>query len=554
MSRRSRPATKAAPPTSTHLRIATYTRRSTDEDNQPFSIEAQNTRLDAYVASQDGWSVVAKFTDDASGASLDRPGLQRALTAAHTGVFDVLLVYRLDRFSRRNRDLLWLLDELEQTGVAFRSATEPFETTTPAGRMAMQMLGVFAEFEREMIIDRVVAGMERKASRGQWTVGFAPEGYQVDPTTHHLQPQPSETATITEIFDLYTVRRQGTRTIATTLNRRGLRRRSGRPWNHKTITDVLTNPAYIGAVAFRDIYTTDAHPPIITTDTFEQAQQILTERGEHPARSAGVSSNYHLTGKIRCPRCGQGYLGTAATGKRQRYRYYTCFTRNRYGTMHCDAPRIRADALEEAVLQAMGEFYRDHTTTIMDAVADSHDRHHRTLQAARTSLATVATQLAQKQLIVDRYFTDYEAGTIDRTLLETRIEKLSGELTQLRRRRDTLQLRLDTAPHEITTEQVSTLGRYINQIIDYGSDTERKHLCELLIDNITLDPAMTVASPTWRIDPNAPTVLQARNTPAGDPAGVQKPSLLGVRERQLLVETRGLEPLTPALQRRCSAS
>ena len=83
----------------TGLRIATYTRRSTDEENQPFTIEAQSSKLDSYIASQDGWSLVATFTDDASGAKLDRPDLNRAPTAARAGLFDVLLVYRVDRFS-----------------------------------------------------------------------------------------------------------------------------------------------------------------------------------------------------------------------------------------------------------------------------------------------------------------------------------------------------------------------------------------------------------------------------------------------------------------------
>jgi site-specific DNA recombinase len=129
------------------VRVAIYVRRSTDEEHQPFSIEAQDSRLRAYVKSQPGWSLVARFEDDASGAKLDRPGLDKALAAARAGRFDVLLVYRVDRFTRRIRDLVTLLDELDRAGVVFRSATEPFDTSTPAGRMLVQMLGVFAEFE-----------------------------------------------------------------------------------------------------------------------------------------------------------------------------------------------------------------------------------------------------------------------------------------------------------------------------------------------------------------------------------------------------------------------
>jgi site-specific DNA recombinase len=112
-------------------RVAIYTRRSTDDEHQPFSIEAQESRLDAYVASQPGWWISDRFTDDASGAYLDRPGLGQALMAAKAGRYDMLLVYRLDRLTRRIRDLALLMDELDKANVHFRSATEPFDTSTP---------------------------------------------------------------------------------------------------------------------------------------------------------------------------------------------------------------------------------------------------------------------------------------------------------------------------------------------------------------------------------------------------------------------------------------
>src|SRR6266498_2981486 len=204
---------------STNLRVAIYIRRSTDEEHQPFSLEAQDSKLRAYIKSQPNWSLVATFPDDASASSLERDGLQRALAAARAGRFDVLLVYRVDRFTRRIRDLVTLLDELDGAGVVFRSATEPFGTSTPAGRMLVQMLGVFAEFEREMIIDRVINGMERKASKGQWTVGAVPYGYTRN-SEHSLVTLDDEITIVKLIFRLYTRRRLGCRAIAAHLNER----------------------------------------------------------------------------------------------------------------------------------------------------------------------------------------------------------------------------------------------------------------------------------------------------------------------------------------------
>ena len=155
--KRKRPATGFGDTPAGPRRVAIYLRRSTDDEHQPFSINAQETALRSYVTTQPDWTLVATFTDDASGATTDRPGLQQALRAARAGRFDVLLVYRVDRFSRRLSDLLDLLNELDDAGVAFASATEPFDTSTSIGRMLVQLLGVFAEFERETIIPTLFA-------------------------------------------------------------------------------------------------------------------------------------------------------------------------------------------------------------------------------------------------------------------------------------------------------------------------------------------------------------------------------------------------------------
>lgn len=130
-----RPFPGAAAGLAEDVRVGVYVRRSTDDEHRPYSIEAQDARLAAYIASQPGWRQAARFADDASGATTSRPGLRRALAAARSQAIDVLLVYRVDRLTRSLRDLVTLLDELDQAGVVFRSATEPFDTATPMGRM-----------------------------------------------------------------------------------------------------------------------------------------------------------------------------------------------------------------------------------------------------------------------------------------------------------------------------------------------------------------------------------------------------------------------------------
>src|ERR1700674_5068293 len=220
---------KATKPSNVPIRVATYTRISTDEEHQRFSLEAQAERLDSYARSQDGWEVVRRFTDQMSGSTLERPQLQRALAEARLGRFDLLLVYRVDRLSRSVRGLAQLLEDLDQAHVVFRSATEPFDTGSPAGRMMVQMLGVFAEFERATIIDRVIAGMERKAARGGWLGGPNPYGYRYNPAVAMLDPDESESTTVRAIFDLYVTKKLGTRAVANWLNSHGHQTRAARP-------------------------------------------------------------------------------------------------------------------------------------------------------------------------------------------------------------------------------------------------------------------------------------------------------------------------------------
>ena len=117
----------------TNLRVGLYTRISTDEDHQPYSLEAQADRLASYVSSQDDWRTFRHYTDQMTGTVLERPGLQRALADAKKGRFDLLLVFRVDRLARSVRSLALILEELDHAGVAFRSATEPFDTSSPAG-------------------------------------------------------------------------------------------------------------------------------------------------------------------------------------------------------------------------------------------------------------------------------------------------------------------------------------------------------------------------------------------------------------------------------------
>jgi site-specific DNA recombinase len=430
------------------VRVGIYVRRSTDEEHQPYSIEAQDTRLASYIDSQPGWRLVKRFADDASGASVDkRSGLAKAMAAARAGLIDVLLVYRVDRFSRNLRDMVTLLDDLDRVGVVFRSATEPFDTSTPMGRMLVQMLGMFAQFERDTIIDRVIAGMERKAAKGKWKGGRRPFGYTVDKTIHKLIPHTGEAAIVRLIFDLYTRDRLGARSLARVLNDRGHRTATGGRSAHQVLR-VLTNRVYLGELNFRDIVTNDCHEAIVDPNLFEQAQQILLARSEDYSHRAANSSDYQLTGKMRCPKCDKAMIGTRAHGKTKIYRYYTCFNRTRYDTGKCNATRINADAVEPAVLDALASFYRDHHRLIADAITRAQAQHLAGEDTQRAELATIEANLTKTNHTVDRYLNAFENETLDEDDLATRLTALKSKIKQPRTRRDELTDQLVDVPHQ----------------------------------------------------------------------------------------------------------
>lgn len=211
----------------------------------------------------------------------------------------MLLVYRVYRLARSVRGLAHILGELDAAGVAFRSATEPFDTATPAGRMMVQMLGVFAEFERATIIDRVIAGMERKAARGEWTSGTVTYGYAVHPETHHLVINETEAAVVRMIFDLYVNQRLGSKAISKWLNDNGHRNRNGKPWNPNYILDAVRNRTYIGELFFRGTWYIAPHEPIIALDAFERAQKLLIERGDEHRLRRSNASDYLLSRRCR---------------------------------------------------------------------------------------------------------------------------------------------------------------------------------------------------------------------------------------------------------------
>jgi len=520
-------ATKAA------TRVALYLRISTDEEHQPFSLSAQEHRLAAFVTTQPGWEHVKTYTDQFSGAYAERPALQQALSDARLGLYDILLVYRVDRFARSLKVLVGLLEELDTIGVAFRSATEPIDTSTATGRMLIQLLGVFAEFERATIIDRVVAGMERKAARGGWPGGTVPYGLRLD-DDHHLAIEPSEFPIVERIFTRYGIERAGATTIATELNNDGHRTRTGRRWSAKVVLGIVRNRGYLGEVSFRDVVH-ESDEPLLDPDLFQKAQSLLAERGEgYDRRFADAHPEYLLTGLITCSRCHRRYVGAAAHGKRHRYRYYVCWTAQRYGKDACGAERIRADALEDAVLSALVELYSD-PELIKRAILAHQAASNLTIRRHHDELAATDAELAKTEAALERYMHAFEAGTLTADMFAERFRDLGNKAKSLRARQAELaEVAANARAPLPTLAEVEVLRDQLRDVALHGPGPVRKAVAQAFVHSLTVEARDKILP---RFEIRRGLTIEDRGEHDGNPSEGR-----GVRAMTPTVEAKGLEP------------
>jgi site-specific DNA recombinase len=486
------------------VRVAIYRRISTDEERQPFSLEAQQERLAAYVAAQSGWVLTRSYSDRMSGKRLDRPGLQQALADARTGRYDLLLVFKVDRLARSTGGLARVLEELDGAGVAFRSASEPFDTSTAAGRMMMQMLGVFAEFEREMIVERTRMGLARKAAKGEWTGGRAPFGYRYNIEAQRLVPVPTQAALVERIFALYVDRRLGSAAVSGRLNDAGHRTSRGCRWTPNRVLDVLRNPTYIGQLPFNGDHYQASHEPIVDAAVFDRAQRLLAERSDSASAQAANATDYLLTALLRCQRCGHGFVGTAAHGNGGVYRYYTCFSRQRHGTARCDQQRLPARPLEDAILAETLAALDD--GSIFDAAAQRaqqawHDQH----PGRQAELAGARAALKARRAAIDSYLRAFEARQLPESTCGHRLAELDHEVKALVARTAELEAACETTPEMVTGDDLANVRSRIERAVADGAPQQLKRLLDSVVDQILVESRDCIqpyfAAPTVRTRP-----------------------------------------------------
>jgi site-specific DNA recombinase len=389
------------------VRCAIYTRKSTDEGlQQEFnSLDAQREAAEAFIQSQrhEGWQLLPDRYDDGgfSGGDMERPALKRLLAGIEARKVDCVVVYKVDRLSRSLLDFARIMESFDRHNVSFVSVTQQFNTTTSLGRLTLNILLSFAQFEREIISERTRDKMCAARRKGKWVGGHPVLGYDIDPRGGKLIANPDEARQVRKIFDLY-LEHEALLPVLQELERRKWRMkrwttkdgltRGGKPFTKGALHALLTNVIYTGKVDHKGTIYAGEHEAIITPSVWEQVQRILRRNG--CPNGAPTQNRYGalLRGLLYCVPCGAAMIHCYTMRKSKRYRYYVCYQAQQRGWKNCPSKSVSAPAIEAAVLESIRRLGAD------PALAAETARQARVQVARRVEEAQLEQAVAQKQL------------------------------------------------------------------------------------------------------------------------------------------------------------
>jgi DNA invertase Pin-like site-specific DNA recombinase len=351
---------EAAPPR--RLRCAIYTRKSSEEglDMAFNSLDAQRESCEAYIASQraEGWLCMREHYDDGgfSGGTLDRPGLKMLLEDIEAGLVDVVVVYKIDRLSRSLMDFSRLVEVFDKHGVTFISITQSFNTTTSMGRLTLNILLSFAQFEREVTGERIRDKFAASRAKGMWMGGFVPMGYDVE--GRKLIINEVEADRVRQMFQRFV--KLGSATLLTReLVAAGSINKRGKPIDKGFLYKLFRNRLYLGEAVHKGTSYPGEHQAIITHELWDQVHAILQESPRQRAANTRTQTPALLKGLIFTA-SGVAMTPTATKKGSRHYRYYTSMDaiRNRAGEGTDGFVRLNAGMVEGAVIQHIRDLLR----------------------------------------------------------------------------------------------------------------------------------------------------------------------------------------------------
>ena len=482
------------------IRCAIYTRKSTEEglDQQYNSLDAQRDAGESYIRSQvnEGWEIVHDRYDDGgfSGGNIERPALKRLMEDIQAGKIDCVIVYKVDRLSRSLLDFARVMETFDKYSVSFVSVTQHFNTTHSMGRLTLNILLSFAQFEREIIGERIRDKLAAQCRRGQWTGGYPVLGYDVDRTerTPKLVINSEEATKVRRIFSLY-LELKNLLPVVQELDERGWTNKlwhskkglpkGGRAFDKGSVHALLTNPIYCGKIKHKTDLYQGQHQAIVDSEIFDRVQAQLRENGFNRGNRMPSKHGGLLKGLLRCPHCNVAMVHNMTKRNSIVYRYYTCVRAIKRGRQACKHPSLPAGEIESAVVDQVRDISRDiklRDEIIRQAMAAT--------QQGRTELESHHLQLTRqltrdhgemRELALDQKPNNSITHRI--VDIQERIEKAELELAKVNRQLS------DLDKQQLTTEEIQEAFIDFDRVWDALTTREQSQLLALLVSKVEFD-------------------------------------------------------------------
>ena len=490
------------------IRCAIYTRKSTDEglDQEFNSLDAQREAGEAYIASQrgEGWECLPDRYDDGgfTGGNMERPALKRLVADIEARNIDCVVVYKVDRLSRSLLDFARMMELFDRNGISFVSVTQQFNTTSSMGRLTLNILLSFAQFEREIISERTRDKIAATRRRGKWSGGTPVLGYDVAPGGGKIVVNEDEAGRVRGIFELYLDRHSLVETVKA-LDERGWRakrwttnagrERGGRPFNKNSLFKLLTNVIYLGKITLGKETFEGEHAAIVDAEVFQRVQALLRRNGTSGGIQVRNRFGALLKGLVYCVPCGCAMSHSITKKGNRRYRYYVCQKAQKRGWHTCPSKSIPAPEIERFVVDQVRCIGRDATL-----VAE-------TLREVRQQGQKRIKELQAERIVLERELGRHNAD------LRKLVGALGANGTVTDRMAD-LQERIRTAEERATQvrEELIALGRELldekevakalalfDPVWDMLSPREQVRVVRLLVQRVDYDGERGTVSVTF---------------------------------------------------------
>ncbi|WP_347132250.1 cassette chromosome recombinase CcrB [Staphylococcus hominis] len=483
--------------------VGGYIRVSTERQVEGYSIEGQITQIEQYCHFN-GYELVDIYADRGiSGKSMNRPELQRMLNDAKNGKLDCVMVYKTNRLARNTSDLLTIVEELHRQNVEFFSLSERMEVKNSTGKLMLQILASFSEFERNTILENIYTGQRQRALEGYYQ-GNLPLGYNNIPDNKkELMINQHEANIVKYIFESY-AKGHGYRKIANALNHKGYVTKKGNPFSISAVTYILSNPFYIGKIQFakykdwndkrrkglndKPVIAEGKHTPIISQDLWDKAQARKKQVSKKP-QVHGKGTNL-LTGIIACPQCSASMsasitVNTLKDGTKKRIRYYSCSNFRNKGSKVCSANSVRADVIEKYVMDQILEIVK--SDKVLKQVVE------RVNQENQVDVAALNHDIAYKQQQFDEINAKLKnlIQTIEdnpdlTSALKPTIHQYETQLNDITNQINQLKQQQNQEKPSYDTKQISIILRRIFQNIESMDKSQLKALYLTVIDRIEI--------------------------------------------------------------------